>query len=336
MALSGTQRTIASGVLLMIAMALVTGLRFNRVDHLIGGVTAGGADARVAQADAAYYVDVVRFLRGEAPGEPLAAPYTRRPLAPWLASHLPLEPLTALNVVNFLSLCGAALLLYASLLRLTGEPRIALLGGALFVFSFPTFYYGTIGYVDPVLLLFLSLFAYGLAAGSNGVMLSALIAGCLVRESMLIALLPFVVAQLRARGQGIAWSVAGIGACLLATYVAWGVIPFEQDRSHGLTTEWFVAGLSQLRSWLSLALTFGLPGLLLIWLVAGRARRERLASQPLALPLLAGLAASATLVLVAFGVAVVDGRPLWTAYPFAILLIGMLMSDDSRPVIADR
>ena len=156
-------------VLLSLLTAAVAGLRFNRADWLVGPFTM--ADGTVHLGDSRYYVETVRWLSGEMDDviagqeetdtkfdrlgiasniQGIRAPFCYRLVVPALAAALPLSPMTAINAVNVLLVVGAMLLLYRLQRLLALSERDALFGSALFAVSFPTFYYSTIGYVDPV------------------------------------------------------------------------------------------------------------------------------------------------------------------------------------------
>src|SRR5436190_675742 len=153
-------------LLLLIGLTLTCSPRFNR-------------DTR---SDQEHYVNLIRYLRGQIDASTLSAPFAYRLAGPLLASVLPLEPMTALNVVNLVALGIASLLIYRSILLLPRPFEVALAGSALFVFSFPTFYYGTIGYVDPVLILFLGLFVFAICAENRWLAATAFLLGCLAKE----------------------------------------------------------------------------------------------------------------------------------------------------------
>lgn len=92
--------TIRLALLLLALIVPVSLPRFNRNDWLIGDVTGGET---LLDNDVGHYVSVVEIYRGDPPLLQPDAPFTYRPLAPWLASFLPLLALTALNVVNLLA-----------------------------------------------------------------------------------------------------------------------------------------------------------------------------------------------------------------------------------------
>ena len=65
--------------------------------------------------------------------------------------------MTAINLVNLAALLCALLFTLRNIAWLGLGFAHQMFGGALFVISFPTFYYAAIGYVDPALICFLTL-----------------------------------------------------------------------------------------------------------------------------------------------------------------------------------
>ena len=126
----------------------VAALRFDQRDvGVISELTGTGVNGNLG--DAAAYIQYVEALRGDVESLP-SAPFRYRPLTPLLAAPLPLGAMTAINVVNVIALAFAALGIWLTLHRLGCSDRHSSLGAGLFIVSFPTFYYGTIGYVDPL------------------------------------------------------------------------------------------------------------------------------------------------------------------------------------------
>ncbi|MGZ5281161.1 MAG: hypothetical protein ACXWEY_02680 [Bacteroidia bacterium] len=61
--------------------------------------------------DAAHYIAYVEYFRGEEPSAPLLPAFNWRPGIPFVASFLPFEPMTAINIINVICLLMSLLLL---------------------------------------------------------------------------------------------------------------------------------------------------------------------------------------------------------------------------------
>src|SRR3546814_5153392 len=84
------------------------------------------------------YMQVVRYFRGEPSA--LTEPWAYRSLAPFLASFLAAEPLTALNIVNMVALAVAVACIVLTVRSMGMSGRYQLLAGMVFAVSFPTFW----------------------------------------------------------------------------------------------------------------------------------------------------------------------------------------------------
>jgi hypothetical protein len=284
--------------------------------------------------DTRYYVEVVSFIRGGFGPSTVSSPYAYRLAGPLLASLLPLEPLTALNVVNVMALGIAAILLHQALRVLGGSASVALAGSALFVFSFPTLWYGPIGYVDPVLILCLTVFVFALCIESDGLAAVAFLLGCLAKEWMLLAVPAyFGYALLRPsaeRARAVTQSVLVVCAGATVLVAMRLLIPVVANFSIWPSVAFMMANASRPRAWLTLFLGFGVPGTLLTVLLCQRTARARLFRHRVGTPLALGALGSIGWVGLTWFAGYLDGRCVWTLYPFAVPMIG-LMWPGGRP-----
>jgi hypothetical protein len=323
-------------LLFAIALVVICIPRFDRTDIGIDSLTTLGESAASRQGDARHYVALVRYFRGEPVRHELRAPFSHRPLAPWLASRLPFRPLTSLDLVNVGALIACLAFLSATLTRLRARPRTLAIGQALFVFSFPTFYYGSIGYVDPVLLCALAATLHLLLVRRRGLAFLVFVLGCGVKESMFL-MAPVLVADAwrspRARrrlaiGRALAAVLAG---CALLVVLGCAL----PDPTHGIqlaSLEKLLMNVRRTQAWASLLLSFGAPGLLGLGLALRPARRRAVRRHPHGLPLVAGAASAVCLALYAFPAAYADGRFIWMMYPFVIPLVAIMMDENAVTV----
>ncbi|HEU4724087.1 MAG TPA: hypothetical protein VFU59_02190 [Candidatus Eisenbacteria bacterium] len=269
--------------------------------------------------DVEGYERLVQYFRGAAPADSMIAPFCFRPLAPAVASVIPAPPGVAINLVNIASLLLVLLVLerIGLLAGLGSRGRWA--AGLLFTLSFPTFYYGAIGFIDPVAILFASIFLLLTLQGSGLLLLiPALVLAVLAKETnAVLALLPLAGAYAGGRWNREAFLDAVV---LLATAAGTYILVRAAEPFPGQDVVWLPSlaaaaeNLSRPRTYLSLALTIGLPGAL-----AGLALATGRAKATLTAPSLRVLATGTMLagLLYAYSIfaAYTDGRILWIAYP---------------------
>lgn len=316
-------------LVLGIALVLVCLPRFNR--HDLGlELTPSQQSAAEVLGDADEYIALVEYFRSGATGPGLRAPFAQRILAPWLASRLPFEPMTSLNIVNLAALLAAMVLLDLSLGATGATNRGRWLGVGLFVFSFATFYYGTIGFVDPVLIGWLAAAQFCLVSNRYAWLMLILFLGGMTRETMLI-FVPVLAVDVwfvrQTRPRKIVWVAAGFLAVVLGIAVARQVSPVTSDGLvAGPTLERLMSNVVRPRAWLSLLLTLGLAGALALWGLAMVAAGRWTLPRRL-LPMVAGFAGGLALFGVAMLTAYADGRFAWTTVVFTIPLAVWTLED---------
>ncbi len=324
-----TLRWAALGLLLVIVVLP----RFNLRDAgPIAKFTAGATATQYGlPLDVAGYVRLGQYFRHEMPADSLIPPYCYRLLVPIAASALPWSVLTSINVLDVVSLLLAFILLDRLMRRMGLSIRASTMGIVLFVVSFPTFYYGPIGFLDPVCVMLITamLLAIIEVGPGGGVFTGLFVVGVLVKETnAAMALLPSIWAAATARPMAPAIRrttilVAVALAILIAIRLA---APFP---SRG----WFWAphitavleNLTRPRAIISLVLTLGLPAIgMFVALLNGAARRT-LAEAHIRF-LVWGAAIPVSLYLYSLFSAYADGRIIWALYPFAIPIAATLWS----------
>ena len=185
-------------LLLAVCLVLLCLPRLNRDD--IGGLKNFTGKGEYHQSisnignvpvDVDQYIKYVEYFRKQIPAESLIAPFSYRPLVPLLASFIPMNPMMSINSINILSLLIGLFYLIRILAELGFNARLQLAGGIFYVFSFPIFYYGAIGYIDPVsLCLILVAIFYLLRKNYWGLAITILI-GVFTKESIFL-ILPFI------------------------------------------------------------------------------------------------------------------------------------------------
>jgi hypothetical protein len=198
----------------------------------------------------------------------------------------------------------------------------ALAGGFLFVVSFPVFYYGTIGYVDPAVYPVLTGGLLAIYTGRWKSLLLLLLAGSMIKETVIL-LLPVAVAYLIVNRRP--W-IKFLAAALLA----YG-IPVLVVRSIfiELGQELWIPNIDTVlfnlrhRALFSLILTFGIPGLGMLIFFYNFSRFRAFVSESLYIPVITGGVCVLLLVFYSIIAAYADGRFLWPMtlfnIPFALI-----------------
>ena len=315
-------------LVLSLLVAAVTLPRFNRADYLVDAMTGDRAGHHEV------YVGPVQWIRGkmglygapDVPGEQLLeAPFSYRLVVPTLAAVLPFQPMTAINMLNVLFVVSAVLLLYRLQRRLAIADRDALLGCALFAVLFPTFYYSTIGWVDPVVVFAVTACLNLIYDRRHSHAALVIGFGFLAKENIVMVLPALAAGAWRTSGswkQAVLWTMLAT-AIWLGLFVAvrtWVPVPLHWD-SH-----WYIVSLEMIernvlrsRSWLTLMLcaaTVAAPFVLRKLHPLAELRRR--AMDPLWLPMWAGLAGAAAHYGYSWLVAHTDGRMFWPIFCFAI------------------
>ena len=323
----------------LVYLALLCGLltiiaypRFNRQD--MGALKAhtstehSSTDLRSKMSDAGKYADMVSYFRGEIELSKLEVPWTYRPVVPYLASWLPFAPQTSVNILNEVSLMAAMILAYAFMVLIGVGFKARILACALFVISFPTFYYGAIGYIDPVFLLFIAI-ALHLIVKQQWIafcVLTVLASG--IKESAGLVLLP-AAAYLWVSKQ-LFWKKEILLAATVVAYIIayklfqnW-LLGSQDYTGWNVSMEYVHRNLGRVRSWASILLVFGpvgVLGLLAVKVAPASIKSKR----PEMAALYGGFAAGMLLSVYSMIGSIADGRSIWTIYPFAIPLAGITL-----------
>lgn len=304
---------------LIMTLALVAIQRFDRQDtwliHRFVGKTASGEPSL---GDSIHYVNYVRFFREQADILSVTFPFVYRPVTPYLASLLPFkDPMTALNVINLICLYLVLAVLWRWLRRLGFSFSYTLLGGFLYAVSFPVFYYGTDGCVDPAGLLLLALGVFSVYSGKWGWLFPILMIGGLTKETAILAIPVFVAYRMM---HGKRWLLLAAGLLVaffvpfvLIRYLLWDVGHYSWAPSVSI-----VMRNMRWRAVLSLLLTFGIPGLLSLRLLLRYADYRDICPPHVVLPLTAGAIFTFGLVIYSFVAAFTDGRFMWPMTIFAM------------------
>jgi hypothetical protein len=305
---------------------LVCAPRFNRQESgLLAFFTSKGQPSEERLGDALAYVQYVKWFRGEDVSRYLhpKQSWPFRPFAPAVASLLPFDPMTSLNILNLVAHLIALCFIYLIILRLGFKYRWRIVGCLIYIFSFPTFYYGAIGYVDPVLLCFLSIGTY-LIINEQWIQLAfVIILGTLVKETIII-LIPvsisyFILHGISRKKQAVFIMLYCL-SFIAVYYVAERYNPTAKAYIWQPSLEKLLDNLARPRSYLSFLLSFGFPGVLSLFAIRQLTKSPAQEVFVNLRPFVAGLITTFVLSMYAMLTAFADGRTIWTSYPFTIPL----------------
>jgi hypothetical protein len=309
---SFSQRLLFTSILFL----LVTMPRFNRNNFIV----------ERPLNDARYFKAYVEYFRGETPSDYIRPASNWRILVPAVASILPFEPITSINIVNLICLAFSIYLLFKSMLLLKIAEPFCWLGCWIFIFSFPTFYYTTIGYVDPGAMLFTGMAIYFTLTQNLAGLIVAYALGAITKESVLIAL-PFTLIYIgySNRNKAIVWtSIIGViylvENYLLRQYAY--VTPGERNPAFwGFSLDAVIMNTKRLNSYLAPVLSFGVPGVLFLW-INKRMGWQEVKKSPLIMATWAVLIGVFLIFTTTVIATFCDGRMVWHAY-YALIIAGM-------------
>lgn len=322
--------------ILFVSLTLVCIPRFDRADYGIIKKFVGSEDLYEGlPIDILIYKNYVEYFRGEKNEESVMPPYSYRVLVPFLASKLPFQPLTSINLVNLFFLYIGLISIYLTLCILKLNYLLSITGCILFIFSFPAFYYGTSGYIDATFVGLLSAIVYFILSKKYFLLMPIIIVTSLANEKAII-LFPFLVSFLFAEEKNLRKKIIIITSALtiyfLTSYLLRSFTPSNLQTYYWIPeSKYILQNIFRPKTYLSFALTFGIPGIMTI-LSMFFFSADKIKS---ILYFYIGSLTSIILYLYSIISAWSDGRTLWTMYPFAIpvsvLLIENLIKDKKNP-----
>lgn len=295
---------------LVICFLLIVAVRFNRNSLVVNRPLN----------DAQFYIANVQLLRSEPLTYAFKGPFNERILVTTLAAVTPFEPLTAINVVNILCLLAAMYFLYLFLKILKLSESIIWLGMYLFVFSFPTFYYSTIGYTDPGVLFAIFLGAYSIYDNKYFLFLLAMLLGTLAKEGAIL-LVPIALSYGFSRSDK-KWYAFGFAGLLLFL----GLSAFVKSKIGNETNETFywvaswdraIFNLRRFNFYFSSLMSLGIPMLICLFYLFLKPS-SIMKSWKEDLPLITGVLVAFLPWLYMVPSAFPDGRAFWIASCFPI------------------
>lgn len=281
--------------------------------------------------DIEQYEKYVKYFRGDKNlADELEGPFSYRPLVPLLASLLPLEPLTSINLVNMFFLTLGLIYLIKLQLKLGFNEKEIIITGLVFTISFPLFYYTTSGYIDASLIGIMLLSNYYLMTNRYSLFILLFTLGIFIKETIVILLPVSTVYYLMKEKTRIKFVKISIPIILYLIIV--GVIrnlaPQKEIYIWKPSYDILYYNLLRIKTYITFILTLGVPGLLSFYIVITEKRKN--IPKEIFYPLLTGIAFSILLWIYSLFAAYSDGRQLWTSYVFAVPLTSYLFASWSK------
>lgn len=275
--------------------------------------------------DVEQYEKYVEYFRGSTQlVYELEAPFSYRPLVPYLASFLLFDALTSINLINLLILSIGLIYLIKFLLYLNIAEKLVTIGLIIFIVSFPVFYYTTSGYIDASLIGILLIINYYLFRNKYFHFLFSFLTGIFIKETIII-ILPVATVYFILNEKSKNKFVKSIFPYLLYILVVIIIRTFAPHKENYIwspSIEIFIYNISRVKTYLSFILTLGIPGVLSLYLIFTDKKKN--IPGGLLFPLTTGFLFSGLLWFYSVFAAYSDGRQLWTSYVFTIpLMLGL-------------
>ncbi len=306
-------------LILCVLLVAVVLPRFDRRD--VFGVHKISSAGEGTLGDAHYYLNHIRFYRGEGGVELLRSPYSFRPFPIALAAPLPFSPMTSLNLVNLVAMLISLIYLLRILKHLNFSPGTCFLGALLYIFSFPTFYYSTIGYVDPLLIMALIVGVDFIVRRQDAafILLSILSIGINEKFVLIFPFWLFYDLWMHKRKFVPAFfKVVLTGLFFVAGMKVIRYVTPSPEYGWYINWEAVWGNLIRPRAWFSFLLTWGLLGLL-ICIYFLRFFKTSFKDKSI-LVFWVGIASGLSVWIYGFITCYADGRYVWICYPFMVPL----------------
>lgn len=298
-------------------LLLILSVRFDREDiGPVKSIASGNKEGQVFN-DSQSYVKYVEYFRGTATLHEVGVPFVYRPAVPWLASLLPFRPMTAINIVNTIALSGGLVLLFLFFLRRPFPFHFTIIGSLMYVVAFPTFYYGSVGFIDPVLIVLLILGMYCIFHTRWWSLPVLIFCGVFVKETA-VMLIPVAITYAVVRNKSYRMKLAVMLLSFVIPYVFIKYIFSDVGSYAWIPSLDRVVSNTRPRALLSAVLTFGVPGFISLGYFRYRKQLLTLFGKEFLYPLMIGIMTSGALLCYSFMSAYTDGRFIWTAYPWMI------------------
>lgn len=268
--------------------------------------------------DSYTYVQYVNYYNGKDVENEVTKPYSFRFLVPLIASLLPFDSFTSLNLIC-LSTEILGLLFLMKVLALIGfKDKTIFITSFLYAFSFPIFYYGVVGLLDAPAIFLIILGVYLTLRKLLIPLILTMIIAAMVNEKAVL-LLPFYfffnIKESGFKRSFINSTIIFVAFVATSLFVRANTINADSTFMWSVNSTSLIDNLTRLRTYISLALTGGVP--LLIFTLSYKTIDFK-QSHTFAF----GMGAIFVVLMIIYSLtaAYTDGRFAWYLYPFLLPL----------------
>ncbi|MCS7053699.1 MAG: hypothetical protein NZM09_08185 [Ignavibacterium sp.] len=269
--------------------------------------------------DVEQYEKYVSYFRGnQIVREELESPFSHRPLIPFLASLLPFDELTSLNLINILIISIGMIYLLKFLWSLKFSNKMVFIGGLLFVVSFPAFYYTTSGYIDASLVGMILIFNYFLYTNKYYLFLIFFLIASLIKETVIVTFLASVI-YINYKEKGVNKYYKNLLTLILFFLIQSLIKYFAPSKNIFFwkpNFETIIYNLERIKTYVSFILTLGIPGFFTILNLINF--KKFFIPYEIFLSLIVGALSGFILWFYSIFSAHADGRHLWVIYPYTV------------------
>lgn len=271
--------------------------------------------------DTQNYIDIIDYYKGKHKKiDVISEPYTYRVLPTFIASLLPFNSLTSLNLLNLFSLLIALWIQLITLEKLKINKGIISISSLLFIFNFPTFYFGTSGVVDPFLILIFYIILYTILFKYNILFISMMFLGALSKETTII-LIPFYFIFNGLNKKSFLYSFLAFAIFIIGIYLSRILIPINSNFVWAIDYENLIFNLGRIRSYFSYIISYSYFLPIIFYFIYLKYYKSKIEYS-----LITGVILANMIFIYSFFAAYPDSRLIWTAYPFTILYISISMN----------
>lgn len=286
--------------------------------------------------DSKYFKAYVEYFKGQIPSEAIRPATNWRFLVPLIASQLPFSASTSINLINAIFLGLSLIIFFKTQQSLNVASKLNWKSIWLFIISFPTFYYATIGYIDASLFLFIAVSIYATLNKNAWLFTFAILVGLCVKETMVIASPFYLVYHFnKNRKNAIATTLftAILVVILLLIIKQFAPVTDLVTKNNFWKFSFKNAEVNFYRfnTWVSFIASFGAIGVAII--LNYKKVYEKLISNHLTLACLACFGLGILLYALSYFSTIADGRIIWLTYFYMLLPLSFSKVTEGKTAI---
>ncbi len=275
--------------------------------------------------DSKYFKAYVEYFRGEVLTAPLRPATNWRFGVPLLASYLPFDALTSINMVNLFFLALGIVVFFKTLQLIQINTNQCWYAIWIFIFSFPTFYYSSIAYVDASLFFFIALSIYATISNQLALFFTAILLGFCVKETVVIGLpFYFIYNFKKIERKLIMLFVLLFVLLLIEAYLIRHYAPVSAGDLHNKNWFWHSSftsiktNFTRFNTWFSMIASLGIPFVLYVTYNIQLIKRK-LVFNSLQKACAASIIIAIGLYTFSYISTIADGRMIWTCYMYFLI-----------------